>query len=81
MRWRGREGAARAGGGPTGERNGSFADGTGDAARFNHPEGAAVDSLGRLLVADTLNQRLRLVTGEGETTTYAGVYTCPVRER
>ena len=61
-----------AGGGPTGEDNGSFADGTGDAARFNRPSGAAVDSLGRLLVADERNHRLRLVSREGETTTYAG---------
>ena len=58
-----------AGGGPTGEGNGNFADGTGDAARFNMPAGSAVDSLGRLLVADMENHRLRLLTTEGETTT------------
>ena len=44
-----------AGGGPTGKGNGGFADGTGDAARFHEPGGTAVDSLERLLVADSRN--------------------------
>ncbi|HEV2394055.1 MAG TPA: hypothetical protein VG146_17015, partial [Verrucomicrobiae bacterium] len=44
------------GGQPTGP-DGS-ADGTGQGAQFNRPYGVAVDSLGRLYVADTFNDRV-----------------------
>lgn len=34
------------------------ADGTGPAAQFNYPHGLAIDSLGRLYVVDTFNDRI-----------------------
>jgi hypothetical protein len=38
-----------------------FADGTGNDARFRGQLGLAADALGRLIVADTANYRLRVV--------------------
>lgn len=38
-------------------------DGTGDVASFSDPEAVAVDKQGRLLVADTGNCRIRLISG------------------
>src|SRR5204863_8101045 len=35
-------------------------DGTGGAARFDHPFGVAVDSAGNVYVADTLNQKIQV---------------------
>jgi hypothetical protein len=48
------------------------ADGTGDAARFNYPEGVAVDSHDNIYVADTNNSMIRKVTPAGFVTTLAG---------
>jgi hypothetical protein len=48
------------------------ADGTNNAARFNFPSGAAVDSAGLVHVADTGNSTIRQVTGGGVVTTLAG---------
>jgi uncharacterized protein YjiK len=48
------------------------ADGTGTAARFNHPYGVAVDSAGNIYVADNGNHTIRKVTPTGSTTTFAG---------
>jgi hypothetical protein len=45
----------------------SFADGTGTAARFNGPKGIAVLLDGNIVVADTNNARIRIIT----TSTYA----------
>jgi len=42
------------------------------AARLNRPLAVAVDSLGRLFVADTGNHRVRMVDGNGVITTVAG---------
>lgn len=47
-------------------------DGTGIAARFSAPLGIAADLAGNVLVADSLNNRVRKVTPDGVTTTVAG---------
>jgi len=48
------------------------ADGTGSAARFNQPSGVAIDGVGNVYVADTMNNTLRRVTSAGVVTTLAG---------
>ena len=47
-------------------------DGTGNAARFNAPQGVAVDTNGNLRVADSFNDTLRYITPGGAVTTWAG---------
>jgi hypothetical protein len=47
-------------------------DGTGSAARFNSPNGVAVDSSGNVYVADTYNHVIRKITSTGVVTTLAG---------
>jgi hypothetical protein len=50
-----------------------FADGTGAAARFSYPSGVAViPSSGVIVVADSFNHRIRLVTPLGVVSTLAG---------
>jgi serine/threonine-protein kinase len=51
----------------------SFADGTGAGAAFYWPAGVAVDDAsGKVVVADSLNHRIRLVTPGGVVSTLAG---------
>ena len=52
---------------------GGFAPGSGTAAQFLNPAGLAVDASGRLLVADSGNNRIRRIsTDSAEVTTIAG---------
>ena len=53
--------------------NSGSADGTGSAARFNNPNGAAVDGTGNVFVADYSNSTIRKVTPTGVVTTIGGV--------
>ncbi|MEI6715502.1 MAG: MBG domain-containing protein [Verrucomicrobiota bacterium] len=48
------------------------ADGTGSAARFDHPTGVAVDGSGNVYVADTNNHTIRRTTSGGVVNTLAG---------
>lgn len=47
-------------------------DGIGTAARFNMPQGVAIDSQGTIAVADTSNNLLRRVTADGSASLLAG---------
>lgn len=49
-----------------------FYDGPADSARFNSPEGIAVDIQGNVYVADGGNARIRKVTPNGKVSTLAG---------
>lgn len=49
-----------------------FADGQGQAAKFNEPRGLLVDGAGTLYVADSGNDIVRKVTAEGVVATFAG---------
>jgi sugar lactone lactonase YvrE len=49
-----------------------FADGPADQARFNGPIGVAVAPDGRIIVADTYNDRLRVIDARGTVSTLAG---------
>lgn len=42
------------------------------SATLNHPRGVAVDAAGRIYIADTLNNRIRVVTTDGKIYTVAG---------
>lgn len=48
-------------------------DGVGNVARFNGPQGVAVDKAGNVYVADTGNQIVRIITPGGSVTTLAGL--------
>ena len=50
----------------------AFADGPGTAASFNGPKGVAAYSSGVIVVADSSNNRIRLISPTGATSTLAG---------
>jgi sugar lactone lactonase YvrE len=50
----------------------TFADGTGTAAMFKNPAGVFIDSSGMVYVADSGNNRIRMITSRGVVTTLAG---------
>ncbi len=49
-----------------------YADGIATEARFDSPEGLALDSAGNIYVADTGNHKIRRITPDGTVTTIAG---------
>jgi sugar lactone lactonase YvrE len=49
-----------------------YADATRDSAMFNSPQGIAIDSSGNIIVADTTNGLIRMVSSDGVVTTIAG---------
>ena len=49
-----------------------YRDGIGAIAQFNGPIGVAVDHLGRVFVADSYNDRVRVIQQNGEVSTLAG---------
>jgi len=51
-------------------------DGTGEEARFNEPNGIAIDSAGNLYVTDFGNRRIRKLTPDGRVSTLAGDGEC-----
>lgn len=55
-----------------GEGTPGFADGPAAQARFNGPMGVAVDAHGRVYVADTWNDRIRVIEADGQVRTLAG---------
>jgi sugar lactone lactonase YvrE len=55
-----------------GNDNGTFVDGNGAVASFKFPRGVAVTSTGVIVVADTDNRRIRMITSAGVVTTLAG---------
>jgi DNA-binding beta-propeller fold protein YncE len=56
-----------------------FVDGVSNAARFDGPQGAAVDNAGNVYVADTGNDTIRKITPAGVVTTLAGTPMLPGR--
>src|SRR5437762_204217 len=48
-------------------------NGTGSAARFDFPDGVAVDSTGKIYVADTVESAIRKITPSAVVSTFAGL--------
>jgi len=55
-----------------GSGSAAFTDGIGSAAAFHTPNDVAVNRLGEIYVADSVNRRLRLISPKGQVTTVAG---------
>src|SRR2546428_1071351 len=55
-----------------GDGTAGFADGAGSSARFDNPQGVAVDASGMIYVADTGNNRIRRIAVDGPVSTLAG---------
>ena len=49
-----------------------YLDGVATEAQFNGPIGVAVDKAGKVYVADTYNDRIRVITPDGQVSTLAG---------
>ncbi len=49
-----------------------FADGPAASAKFDYPNGVAVDASGRIYVSDNSNHRIRMIARDGTVTTLAG---------
>ncbi|HVG39442.1 MAG TPA: IPT/TIG domain-containing protein, partial [Pyrinomonadaceae bacterium] len=55
-----------------GDGTAGFSDGAAAGARFNNPQGVAVDASGVVFVADTDNHRIRRIALDGTVATFAG---------
>lgn len=58
--------------GGNGDTTSGYLDGSNSSALFNAPAGVAVDSNFNVYVADSYNNRIRLITVAGTTSTFAG---------
>jgi sugar lactone lactonase YvrE len=58
-----------------GDGTAGYVDGPAPTARFNGPMGIAVDARGNIYVADTYNDRIRMITTNGQVSTIAGAGT------
>ena len=55
-----------------GDGTAGYRDGPAAQARFNGPVGIAVDTRGNVFVADTYNDRIRMISTDGQVSTVAG---------
>lgn len=49
-----------------------FADGIGNVAKFDFPDGIEIDATGNLFISDLLNNKIRKVSSTGQVSTIAG---------